>query len=174
MPITAYLNSKHGLLFSNSAKSSASDLPKNTDATQLQIDSLESQVKSNNQLTVKNADDIKRSKKSVEILTQRLDSCSSQVDQLSIQTKESLNDLKRGQKRKWEEVAQVVEQVDQELSGFESKIQDLESSITDLSIKLKEIQQDQKKNRGLWKSAAVGASAAIVVFSTFVLSPDMS
>jgi chromosome segregation ATPase len=176
MPITAYLNSKHGLLFSKSAKSfaSASDLPKNTDPMQLQIDSLESQVKSNNQLTVKNADDIKISKKSVENLKQRLDSCSSQVDQLSIQTKESLNDLKRGQKRKWEEVAQVVEQVDQELSGFESKIQDLESSIIDLSIKLKEIQQDQKKNTGLWKSAAVGASAAIVVFSTFVLSPDMS
>jgi chromosome segregation ATPase len=173
LPITAYLNSKHGLLFSKSKSSSLSSdlIVKDVDPLQLQIDTLESQVKSNNTLTVKNTDDLKRSKKAVEILTQRLDSCSSQIDQLTHATRESTNDLKRGQKRKWEEIASVVKEVDQELSNFECKMEDLENSITDLSIKLDEIQMEQKKQKRLWmKSAAVGASAAIVVISSFVFT----
>lgn len=183
LPITAYLNSKHGLLYSKSSKTLVDlkelrDVKDLKELKDLRIHTLESQVKANNQLTLRNSDDLKKSRLVLDNLTQRLDSCSCQVDQLTLENNtvmQSVQDLKRGQKRKWEDIDLVFKDVDEELSSFQDKIQDLEISISNLNVKLQEIQNEQGKNKRQWiKSAAVGASAAIVVLSTLILSPDIS
>ena len=142
----------------------------------LQLSSLESVIKSNNKLTVSNSDEIKKSNQSIANLKSRLDSCSSEIDVLSAGKKESekgLDDLKRGTKRKWDEIAQFADDVDSHLDAFTSQLTDLEVSVHDLSLQIKEIQTTQKKLKGSWlKSAAVGASAAMVVVAGVILSPE--
>lgn len=144
----------------------------------MQIESLESQVKSNNKLTVSNTEEIKKARKIILDVSSRLDSCSSGIDELTFQSNESkkvVDDLKRGTKRKWEEMSQFANEVDQEIVKFKDQMMDLETSILDLSLQIKELKTNQKKFKSSWiKSAAVGASAAIAVVAGVILSPDWS
>ena len=151
-------------------------MEKDVVSSAVQLASVEAQVKSNSLLTVSNWEEINASRKSIESLTLRVNSCYSEADHLTQDyklTQQHISEIKKGTKRKWQEVFQFSVEVDSQLDSFLNQITDLESNVCDLSLQIQEIQTNQKKIRNGWiKSAAVGASAALVVVAGVILSPE--
>lgn len=109
----------------------------------------------------------------------RLDDVATEMDSLSLEVHQSADDLsllKKGTKRKFEDVNQLLSDLEGRLEGSDESLLKLEDKVQTLTLTVESLTQSNAKRskKELATSAAVGAITGVLVVAGMVFAPEWS